>query len=135
MYSYDYVCVVTSYRLISSYNQYFVKKKYCNFDTYRKMSIILNCIVLSNNTTVGGGWKFDQYILYSNHSSSRDIKKIMGRSKKNKQNQEEEGGKIVKWQLHAIHNGVKKQIKLYFFILYPHFTRYFNYCSHILISK
>ena len=62
MYSYDYVCVVTSYRLISAHNQYFVKKKYCNFDTYRKMSIILNCIVLSNNTTVGGGWKFDQYI-------------------------------------------------------------------------
>ena len=63
--------------------------------------------------------------IYSNHgdssssSSSSDIKKIMGRSTKNKQNQEEEGGKIVKWQLHAIHNGAKNQMKLcgFFFVI------------------
>ena len=77
-------------------------------------------MILSNSTTVGGGWKFDQYIATIVVHSSSDIKKIMGRSKKNKQNQEEERGKIVKWQLHAIHNGAKNQMKLYFFIIYPH---------------
>ena len=65
--------------------------------------------------------------IYSNHGhSSSDIKKeIMGRSTKNKQNQEEEGGKIVKWQLHAVHNGAKNQMKFFF----SYFTKYFNYIA------
>ena len=81
------------------------------------MSIILNSLeyyVQSNSTTVGGRWKFDQYIATIVCSSSDIKKEIMGRSTKNKQNQEEEGGKIVKWQLHAIHNWVKNKMKLYF---------------------
>ena len=81
------------------------------------MSIILKSIeyyVQSNSTTVGGRWKFDQYIATIVCSSSDIKKEIMGRSTKNKQNQEEEGGKIVKWQLHAIHNWVKNKMKLYF---------------------